>query len=843
MTVQVSDRLSQLYVGNGINTRFDFTFRAFEQEDETGIGVRVKVGNDFEFIDESEYAVTLNPDNLGGYVTFVEPPSAVTFFYIAGKTPVDQLLDITNYDNFYPDAIERALDKLTAILQEWKHLVVFETQARILADIDYDELAKQREADLKAYIDGIASAITGQPVLGLPAEFVVDGPKTQKQINSELKSLFNPMILRYTVAEIAANFTNSLNTLINEVSNTGGGTISLHDGTFNINVAVGIELKDNIELRFGKNTILKAIQTATNSYQMFRIHDRTNVKISGGRIDGNRSQQLSSTGAVYKDWKPNTAYAVGDCIALQRLGAQVTVAGTTGSTPPTIVKESNGVVKVGVNYTDGSCQYTSIQDIGEWGMGVSIRGGKDIDISDISIDNCWGDAIYVGRTDSKSYAENVSLRNIRMLNNRRQGISLVSAEKFRASSIYIANTNGTDPQSGIDLEPNLPDERLLDVVIDGLYTEGCSGHGLHVWVSPFDNLTAEENKVNVVVNNFTDVGSTRALYCSTSRKAFAKGRIEINGMRSINPKNGAIYHEACNADGVQFYLNDPYIETRDVGAKAPVRSGIAVDTNMVCGGIHIRRPRIKQLGDKYETPIIISNSNGNLKGFKNISIIDPVEIDANSSTNQGNYLLCSQNIDNFNISDSYNASRKDLNGYTYEIFHNYMQYFLSANDTAWRSITLGGIKKGRKFTVVNENLNGNGITVNFGTNITVVDWSPVGALTLISLDKRGSRIEFEAIDENVVRVLRATSDIVNNSKIMTYDYDFPDLAAGASTYVDISWSRATTVNFIDVALNVDPQGCQLRAQCLTSGTVRVRITNATNASVNLPGATLRLRIV
>ncbi|MDC4311763.1 hypothetical protein OHV31_00440 [Acinetobacter baumannii] len=200
MTVQVSDRLSQLYVGNGVNTRFDFMFRAYEQEDETGIGVRVKVGNDFEFIEESEYAVTFNPDNMGGYVTFVDPPSPETFFYIAGKTPVDQLLDITNYDNFYPDAIERALDKLTAILQEWKHLVDFETQARILADIDYDQLAIQREADLKAYIDGIASSITGQPVLGLPSKFVVDGTETQEQINDKsvrvLKSVVD--LLSYT---------------------------------------------------------------------------------------------------------------------------------------------------------------------------------------------------------------------------------------------------------------------------------------------------------------------------------------------------------------------------------------------------------------------------------------------------------------------------------------------------------------------------------------------------------------------------------------------------------------------------------------------------------------------
>ncbi|HHK3206126.1 hypothetical protein [Acinetobacter baumannii] len=186
MTVQVADRLSQLYVGNGVNTRFDFTFRIFDQEDETGVAVRVRVGSEFEFLDESKFVVTINPDDLGGYVTFIEAPDSQTFFYIAGKTPVDQLLDITNYDNFYPDAIERALDKLTAILQEWKHLVDFESQARILADINYDELALQREADLKSYIDGIASSIVGKPIVGLPSKYVVEeNGRTQHEINQQ----------------------------------------------------------------------------------------------------------------------------------------------------------------------------------------------------------------------------------------------------------------------------------------------------------------------------------------------------------------------------------------------------------------------------------------------------------------------------------------------------------------------------------------------------------------------------------------------------------------------------------------------------------------------------------
>ena len=89
---------------------------------------------------------------IWGLCTFNVAPTNQTYFYIAGQTPVDQLLDITNYDNFYPDAIEKALDKLTAILQEWNHLLDAEKQSRILADIYYDDLAKLREDDIKIYL-------------------------------------------------------------------------------------------------------------------------------------------------------------------------------------------------------------------------------------------------------------------------------------------------------------------------------------------------------------------------------------------------------------------------------------------------------------------------------------------------------------------------------------------------------------------------------------------------------------------------------------------------------------------------------------------------------------------
>lgn len=166
MTVSVTERLSPLYEGNGTNTRFDFTFRVFDQEDATGVSVKHKLEADFENVDKSLYTVTLNEDNLGGYVNFLSAPAVGFEFYIVGETPVDQSLDITNYDNFYPEALERALDKLTAILQEWYQLLNSEKESRLSADASFDLLAQMREKELKNYLDNLIADHNGDVSLG-----------------------------------------------------------------------------------------------------------------------------------------------------------------------------------------------------------------------------------------------------------------------------------------------------------------------------------------------------------------------------------------------------------------------------------------------------------------------------------------------------------------------------------------------------------------------------------------------------------------------------------------------------------------------------------------------------
>ncbi|ENW78232.1 hypothetical protein F909_03918 [Acinetobacter sp. ANC 3929] len=188
MTVSTSTRLSDLYVGNNVNTNFSFTFRVFKQEGEDGISVRLKTENGFTTLDKALYNVVLNTDNLGGQVVFKAPPSQIDFFYIAGTTPADQQLDITNYDNFYPDAIEIALDKLTAILQEWSTLLTQETQARQIKD----DLLEQY---IKDYVDSVLQINNPEAITSILADIVktnVGGnPYNQQEFNEFLLEFVN----------------------------------------------------------------------------------------------------------------------------------------------------------------------------------------------------------------------------------------------------------------------------------------------------------------------------------------------------------------------------------------------------------------------------------------------------------------------------------------------------------------------------------------------------------------------------------------------------------------------------------------------------------------------------
>jgi hypothetical protein len=149
-------------------------------------------------------------------------------------------------------------------------------------------------------------------------------------------------------------------------------------------------------------------------------------------------------------------------------------------------------------------EYTS----GEWRHCLDIENAGNVTVSGISCNDSGGDGLYVyGST-------NVTVEDSIFNNNRRQGSSITG----QVNHVYylrdhFTNTNGTLPQSGIDIEPNAPGGYLLDINIDDCYTDGNAGDGLVVtpWL-----MNATSQPIGVKVLRHHSTGNQRYGYLGTN---------------------------------------------------------------------------------------------------------------------------------------------------------------------------------------------------------------------------------------------------------------------------------------------------------------------------------------
>jgi parallel beta-helix repeat protein len=86
---------------------------------------------------------------------------------------------------------------------------------------------------------------------------------------------------------------------------------------------------------------------------------------------------------------------------------------------------------------------------GEWGMGVSIEDSQHVVVEGVTARECWGDGFYIS-----GLSADVTLCNVISDHNRRQGLSITSVDGLVVKSSTFKNTTGTEPECGIDVEPN-----------------------------------------------------------------------------------------------------------------------------------------------------------------------------------------------------------------------------------------------------------------------------------------------------------------------------------------------------------------------------------------------------
>jgi len=94
-------------------------------------------------------------------------------------------------------------------------------------------------------------------------------------------------------------------------------------------------------------------------------------------------------------------------------------------------------------------RYAHLGRTGEWGMGVYVEKSHGVVIKNLISKDNWGDGFYVAGASS-----DVRFCSVVADGNRRQGLSIVSAENILVKNSIFINTKGTSPEAGIDIEPN-----------------------------------------------------------------------------------------------------------------------------------------------------------------------------------------------------------------------------------------------------------------------------------------------------------------------------------------------------------------------------------------------------
>lgn len=123
---------------------------------------------------------------------------------------------------------------------------------------------------------------------------------------------------------------------------------------------------------------------------------------------------------------------------------------------------------------------THIGSTGEWGMGIELDGCTNCVIENLTVKDCWGDGVYIGKNASVQ-CKNIKVYQVYSTNNRRQGMSIVAVDdNVHVDRCIFANIIGTNPESGIDVEPNSGDT-VTNVKITNCLLIDTQGAGLEIF--------------------------------------------------------------------------------------------------------------------------------------------------------------------------------------------------------------------------------------------------------------------------------------------------------------------------------------------------------------------------
>ena len=189
---------------------------------------------------------------------------------------------------------------------------------------------------------------------------------------------------------------------------------------------------------------------------------------------------------------------------------------------------------------------------GEWRHTLKICGSRNITAEGLTLLESGGDGVYLSIIGGKTELAptDVVLRDLVCDRHHRQGMSVTAARRLLIERCVLKNTRGGPPEAGIDFEPNVADEELIDCVMRGCTIENNHGNGIDLCLMQLD---ATSKPVSITVEDCRVLGNLNSVAFNTwGKPTFPTGVIRMKGCVFADARNFALYVHRKPLSSVSF---------------------------------------------------------------------------------------------------------------------------------------------------------------------------------------------------------------------------------------------------------------------------------------------------
>ncbi|MUH36919.1 PKD domain-containing protein [Zobellia amurskyensis] len=196
------------------------------------------------------------------------------------------------------------------------------------------------------------------------------------------------------------------------------------------------------------------------------------------------------------------------------------------------------IIGTGAYFSMNKSEYSS----GEHRHALRLRSCENVTITGLIIENSGGDGVLIsGDDDGTDPSKNITIESITSKNHKRMGLTIINAQDVWIKNSTFSGSNGKDPQAGIDLEPNFPNERLININFSGCNFTNNHGAGFQIGTK---NMTSSSSPIDVTIKNSNFSNNSK-----NSGYGYQNTEILFSSGNTTNPVKGNVLFENVTFNG------------------------------------------------------------------------------------------------------------------------------------------------------------------------------------------------------------------------------------------------------------------------------------------------------